>query len=45
MTKNMAASVRARLSNRGRESRRPFQELLQYYGLKRFLYRLPCRST
>lgn len=40
MTKNMAASVRARLSNKGRESRRPFQELLQYYGLERFLYRL-----
>jgi hypothetical protein len=33
-------SVRARLLGKGRESRRPFQELLQYYGLERFLYRL-----
>lgn len=40
MTKNIAVSVRARLSNKARESGRPFQELLQYYGLERFLYRL-----
>lgn len=40
MTKNTAASVRARLANHARESRRPFQEVLQYYGLERFLYRL-----
>jgi hypothetical protein len=39
MTKNMAASVRARLSSKGKESGRPFQEILQYYGLERFLYR------
>jgi len=25
-----------------RESRRPFQEILQYYGLERFLYRYSC---
>ena len=36
---NIAASVRARLLNRARESKRPFQELLQYYALERFLYR------
>jgi hypothetical protein len=36
---NVAASVRARLLNRARESKRPFQELLQYYALERFLYR------
>jgi hypothetical protein len=39
MTKNLAASVRARLSSRAKESQRPFQELLQYYGIERFLYR------
>lgn len=37
--KNVAASVRARLMNLSRESDRPFQEVLQYYGLERFLYR------
>lgn len=40
MTKNNSASVRARLTNRARESRRPFQEVLQHYGLERFLFRL-----
>jgi len=39
VTRNVAASVRARLTNVARESRRPFQEVLQYYGLERFLYR------
>jgi hypothetical protein len=39
MTKNVAASVRARLSNQAKENRRPFHELLQFYGLERFLYR------
>jgi hypothetical protein len=38
--KNIAASVRARLMNRARETSRPFQEVLQFYGLERFLYRL-----
>lgn len=40
MTKNVAASVRARLTNEAKKSGRPFQEVLQYYGLERFLYRL-----
>ncbi len=40
MTTNIAASVRARLANQARDTHRPFQELLQYYGLERFLYRL-----
>ena len=40
MTGNVAASVRARLSNKARQDGRPFQEVLQYYGLERFLYRL-----
>ena len=39
MTKNVAASVRARLTNRAKSSNRPLQEVLQYYGLERFLYR------
>ena len=42
MTRNVAASVRARLASVARESRRPFQEVLQYYGLERFLYRFSC---
>jgi len=38
--KNIAASVRQRLLNKAKESSRPFNEVLQYYGLERFLYRL-----
>ena len=38
--KNLPASVRARLTNRARETNRPFQEVLQYYAMERFLYRL-----
>jgi hypothetical protein len=40
--KNVEASVSAKLQNKARESRRPFAELLQYYGMERFLYRLSC---
>lgn len=36
---NVAASVRARLQNEAKATTRPFQEILQYYGLERFLYR------
>ncbi len=36
MTKNVAASVRARLANQAKETQRPFQEVLQYYGLERW---------
>jgi predicted nucleotidyltransferase component of viral defense system len=39
-TKDIAASVRQRLLNRARESGRPFNEMLQYYAMERFLYRL-----
>ena len=39
MTKNIAASVRARLTNQAKSSNRPLQEVLQYYGIERFLYR------
>lgn len=37
---NIAASVRQRLLNRARNDKRPFSELLQYYAMERFLYRL-----
>jgi len=40
--KNMAHSVRTRLQNQARETERPFSEILQYYGIERFLYRLSC---
>jgi hypothetical protein len=37
---NLAASVRQRLLNQARSQDRPFQELLQYFAMERFLYRL-----
>ncbi len=37
---NIAASVHSRLLNRARQEDRPFNELLQYYAMERFLYRL-----
>ncbi len=37
---NIATSVRQRLLNRAKGDRRPFNELLQYYAMERFLYRL-----
>ena len=39
-TKNMAASVKQQLLNQAKATKRPFQELLQYYAMERFLYRL-----
>ncbi len=39
-TKNIGASVRQRLLNKARETDRPFSELLQYFAMERFLYRL-----
>lgn len=38
--KNLSASVHTRLQNQARTTKRPFQELLQYYAMERFLYRL-----
>lgn len=38
--KNIATSVRQRLLNRSKEDNRSFNELLQYYAMERFLYRL-----
>ena len=37
---NLSASVRQRLSNNARSTGRPFQEVLQYFAMERFLYRL-----
>jgi hypothetical protein len=37
---NIPASIHARLKNKVNESGRPLNELLQYYGMERFLYRL-----
>lgn len=37
---NMAASVHQRLLNKARIDKRPFNELLQYFCMERFLYRL-----
>lgn len=38
--KNIAASVRQRLLQQARTDHRAFSELLQYYAMERFLYRL-----
>ncbi len=37
---NIAASIRQRLKNISKDEHRPFNELLQYYAMERFLYRL-----
>jgi hypothetical protein len=37
--KNIEASVKAQLQNKAKETNRPFAEVLQYYGMERFLYR------
>ncbi len=39
-SKNIAASVRQRLLNKARSDQRPFSELLQYFAMERFLFRL-----
>jgi hypothetical protein len=38
--KNLPTSIHDRLLNQARTSGRPFNELLQYYAIERFLYRL-----
>ena len=38
--KNVPASVRQKLLNISRKDNRPFNELIQYYAMERFLYRL-----
>ena len=37
--KNIEASVKGRLQNKAKETSRPYSEVLQYYGMERFLYR------
>jgi hypothetical protein len=44
VVKNMGASVRQRLLNYAKASGRPFAEVLQYYAMERFLYRLSVSS-
>lgn len=36
---NIQASIRDRLRNKAKETNRSFAEILQYYGMERFLYR------
>lgn len=38
--KNVAASIHQRLLNAAKQTGRPFNELLQYYAIERFLFRL-----
>jgi hypothetical protein len=40
--KNIPASIRAKLQNKAQETHRPFAEVLQYFGIERFLYRFSC---
>ncbi len=42
--RNIPASVRQRLLNRAKKDQRPFNELLQYFAIERFLYRLSKSS-
>lgn len=40
MNKNIAQSIRAKLLNHAKKNNRLFNQVLQYYGIERFLYRL-----
>jgi predicted nucleotidyltransferase component of viral defense system len=42
--KNIGASIRQRLLSKARETGRSFSELLQYFAMERFLYRLSKSS-
>lgn len=44
MPKNIAASVSQRLLNKARNDKCPFNELLQYFAIERFLFRLSRSS-
>lgn len=37
--KNIQASIRAKLQNKAKETNRPFAEVLQYFGIEKFLYK------
>jgi len=38
--KNLAASIHQRFLNKSHKTGQPFNELVQYYGIERLLYRL-----
>ncbi len=40
MTANIPASIHRKLLNVSREQKRPFEEILQYFTMERFLFRL-----
>lgn len=42
--KNLSASVHQRLLNNARDTGRPFNEVLQFFAMERFLYRLSLSS-
>ncbi|NNM42815.1 MAG: nucleotidyl transferase AbiEii/AbiGii toxin family protein [Chlamydiae bacterium] len=42
--KNLGESIRQRLKNLSEERNRPFDEILRYYAMERFLYRLSISS-
>ena len=42
--KNLGASLNQRLKNLSKERNRPFDEILRYYAIERFLYRLSISS-
>ena len=42
--KNIAASAHQRLLDKARQSSRPFNELLQYLAIERFIYRIAKSS-
>lgn len=42
--KNLPASIRQRLLNKAHATNRPFNEILQYYAIERFLYRMSRSS-
>ena len=44
MVKNLGESVRQKLKNYSLQKKRPFDEILRYYAIERFLYRLSISS-
>lgn len=42
--KNIAASIRQRILNKAKQANRPFNEMLRYYAIERFLYRISKSS-
>jgi hypothetical protein len=44
VVKNTSASVHQKLLTIAKKTNRPFDEVLQYFAMERFLYRLNCSS-